>query len=298
MNKFILDLVHDLRMRKLWPVAVVLVAALVAVPLLLKKSPHTEPAITPASPTTAADAKPVVALAPNTTVGSNLRVFDNKDPFKPNLPKAKATSTAGTGATGSSGATSGSGGSTGSTGSGGGSTDNSGGGGGDTNSGGTATPKTTLYTYTVNLKFGKRDATRTHHNVQKLDLLPSSTNPLIVFMGVNTDADTAIFLIDTSLKASGEGDCKPSPDVCSFLYLKLDSKSDTEDLLAENADGTGTEYTLQLLDIKKVKVADLASASSKPTKQEAADARRLRNKPGTPFHFLFKLPQPADGVDG
>jgi hypothetical protein len=294
MNKFILDLVHDLRMRKLWPVAVVLVAALVAVPLLLKKSPHTQPAPTTATPTTAADAKPVVALAPTTTVGSNLRVFDNKNPFKPNLPKAKAASTAGTGATGSSGATSGSGGSSGS--GSGGSTDNSGSGGG-TNSGGT-TPKTTAYTYTVDLKFGKRDATRTHHNVQKLDLLPSSSNPLIVFMGVNTDADTAIFLIDTSLKASGEGDCKPSPDVCSFLYLKLDSQSDTEDLLAENADGTGTEYTLQLLDINKVKVADLASASAKPTKQEAADARRLRNKPGTPFHFLFKLPQPADGTDG
>ena len=84
----------------------------------------------------------------------------------------------------------------------------------------------------MNVKFGKRDATRTHHDVQKLDVLPNARTPLLVFMGVTSDGDTAVFLVDTSLKASGEGDCKPSPDVCSFLYLKLDPQSDTEDLLA------------------------------------------------------------------
>ena len=103
----------------------------------------------------------------------------------------------------------------------------------------------------MDVKFGKRDATRTHHNVQKLDVLPNAINPLVVFMGVTSDGKTAVFLVDTSLKASGEGDCKPSPDVCSFLYLKVDPQSDTEDLLAENPDGTGTEYTLKLLAINK-----------------------------------------------
>ena len=44
-------------------------------------------------------------------------------------------------------------------------------------------------------------------------------------MGVTTDGDTAVFLIDTSLKASGEGTCKPSPDVCSFLYMKVDKQT-------------------------------------------------------------------------
>ena len=85
-----------------------------------------------------------------------------------------------------------------------------------------------------------------------------------------------MFLIDTSLKASGEGTCKPSPDVCSFLYLKLDKQSDTEDLLAENPDGTGIEYTLKLLDIKKVPVSELANASKSA---EVEQARRDRGPP-------------------
>ena len=34
-------------------------------------------------------------------------------------------------------------------------------------------------------------------------------------------------------------------------------------------------------------------ASAKQAKQQAADARRLRNKPGSPFHFFFKPSQLA-----
>ncbi len=44
------------------------------------------------------------------------------------------------------------------------------------------------FAYTIDLKFGKRDATKTHHNVEKLDAAADATNPLIVFMGVNTEA--------------------------------------------------------------------------------------------------------------
>jgi hypothetical protein len=297
MNKFLLDLWHDLRRKHLLPVAMLLVAALVAVPIVMKKhSSGVEPSAGVSSPSTSASSsdKPVVVAATDTSTASRLNAFASKNPFKPHLPKVKSASTS-TGTTGGSGSSSGSGSSGG-----GGSSDttNTGGtSGGDTNTNTNKGP----YAYVVDVKFGKRDEEKTHHNVQKLDVLPNSTNPLLVFMGVNTAGDTAVFLTDTSLKASGEGDCKPSADVCSFLYLKLDKSSDTEDLLAQNSDGTGVEYTLKLLDIKKVPVSELTKASkaTKAAKKRAAEeAKRLRHTPGTPFHLLFTLPQLPDEVSG
>jgi len=295
MNKFLLDLWHDLRRKHLLPVALLLVGALIAVPVFMKKSSHPAqpaPATGSAASSSTADTKPLVVAASDSSA-SKLQAFSSKDPFKPHLPATKAASA---GTTGASGATGGSG-------SGGGGGDTSGGGGaggtGGGSNGGTTTPKGP-FAYVVSVKFGERDHTKTYHQVEKLDVLPNANHPLLVFMGVNTAGDTAVFLTDTSLKASGEGDCKPSADVCSFLYLKLDKNSDTEDLLAQNADGTGIEYTLKLLDIKKVPVSELeaASASAKDSKRAAAEAKRLRNKPGTPFHLLFKLPLLPDEVDG
>ena len=295
MNKFLLDLWHDLRRKHLLPVALLLVGALIAVPVFMKKSSHPAqpaPATGSAASSSTADTKPLVVAASDSSA-SKLQAFSSKDPFKPHLPATKAASA---GTTGASGAT----GDTGSGGGGGGDTSGGGGGGsgGGTN-GGTTTPKGP-FAYVVSVKFGERDHTKTYHQVEKLDVLPNANHPLLVFMGVNTAGDTAVFLTDTSLKASGEGDCKPSADVCSFLYLKLDKNSDTEDLLAQNADGTGIEYTLKLLDIKKVPVSELeaASASAKDSKRAAVEAKRLRNKPGTPFHLLFKLPLLPDEVDG
>jgi len=295
MNKFLLDLWHDLRRRHLLPVAMLLVAALIAVPVFMKKSSTPAP-VTGASqaPVSSADTKPLVVAASDSGSASNLRAFAAKNPFKPHLPPVKAASSPSPGPSSSTSSNSGS--------SGGGGT----GGGGNGGSTGGSTPAPAPapkgpYAYVVSVKFGERDHTKTYHQVQKLDVLPNSNNPLLVFMGVNTAGDTAVFLTDTSLKASGEGDCKPTADVCSFLYLKLDRGSDTEDLLAQNPDGTGIEYTLKLLDIKKVLVSQLETATKSDAaskRRAAAEAKRLRNKPGTPFHLLFTLPQLPDEVDG
>ena len=55
MKIFMLDLWHDLREKRLWPVALVLLAGLLAVPVLLAKDPE-EPA-----PAPAVDAAPIKA---------------------------------------------------------------------------------------------------------------------------------------------------------------------------------------------------------------------------------------------
>src|SRR5688500_4500763 len=52
MKNLLLDLWHDLRAKRLWPVALVLLAGLVAVPVVLLKKAE-EPAAAPAAATTA-----------------------------------------------------------------------------------------------------------------------------------------------------------------------------------------------------------------------------------------------------
>jgi hypothetical protein len=309
MNKFLIELWHDLRAKRLWPVAALLVIALVAVPVTLKKksSPST-PAPTPSAVATGAadNANKAVVVADATTPTSTLGVFNKKDPFKPDHavlaaahPKAPAPSSSSQSQSQSSGS-----GSTPTTG--GGNSTPSTGGGGSGNSGGT-TPVTPTkpqapkgpFAYTVDVKFGKRGETRVHHNVQKLDVLPNQNNPLLVFLGVNTAGDEAVFLTDTSLKAAGEGKCKPDGNTCSFLYLKLDKDSNTEDLSEVAADGSGTEYTLTLLAIHKVPVSELAKGAKKAAAAARAEARRAhieKHKAPTAFHVPMSAQLTPDTV--
>src|SRR5262245_41700933 len=90
MKIFLLDLWQDLREKRLWPVAVGLVLALVAVPVLLAKpfeSPAPPPPVKPAPK--AEGPKELEALAQVKLAegaeghGSALGVFDPTNPFKP-----------------------------------------------------------------------------------------------------------------------------------------------------------------------------------------------------------------------
>lgn len=309
MNKFILELWHDLCAKRLWPVAALLVIALVAVPVMLKKSSSTSPSTPPAASTASpsdSSSKAVVVADTDTPSASTLGVFNKKDPFKPDHavlaaahPRQTSTSN------GSSQQSSGGGGS---------STPPSSGGVGNTTGGGSIGGGTTPiapqqptkpaepkgpFAYTVDVKFGKRGLLRTHHNVQKLDVLPDQNNPLLVFLGVNSTGDEAVFLTDTSLKAAGEGTCKPDGDTCSFLYLKLGKDSDTEDLSEVAADGSGTEYTLKLLAIHKVPVSQLAKDAKKAAKAARAEARRAhigKGKAPTPFKVPLSAQLTPDTV--
>jgi hypothetical protein len=293
------------------------VVALVAVPVMLKKSssstsssPSTPPAASSASTGNDESSKAVVVADTNTAPNSTLGVFNKKDPFKPDravlsAAHPKQPSPSSTSASQPSSGGSGGGGSTPS--SGGGNSTPSGGSGGGNGGGAPVTPVQPVkppapkgpFAYTVDVKFGKRGALRTHHNLQKLDVLPNQNNPLLVFLGVNSAGDEAVFLTDTSLKAAGEGKCKPDGDTCSFLYLKLDKSSDTEDLSQIAADGTGTEYTLKLLAIHKVPVSQLAKNAKKAAAAARAEARRAhigKGKAPTPFRVPLSAQLTPDTV--
>src|SRR3954452_22918050 len=84
MTSLFLDLIQDLREKRLWPVAVALLVATAAVPLVLLKSSEgpsdSAPAIASGS---VAEGLPVVNVAKASAAPSSLNEFSEKNPFKP-----------------------------------------------------------------------------------------------------------------------------------------------------------------------------------------------------------------------
>lgn len=277
MKIFLLDLWHDLREKRLAPVAAVLFLGLVAVPVLLAK-PAEDPG--PAPVVAAPKKADREALAALTTVklgedatgkGSTLGVFDPDNPFRP--PKGamkKQTTGAGSAGPGDTGSTPG-----GSTSPGGDITTDGGslGGGGTTSpgvggvptpgGGGGGTTTTTAYKYVVDLTFQANGRTRRIKGMEKLDMLPSDSSPLLIFMGVTAKGADAVFLVDSTLEAAGEGRCKPSESECAFAYIGAGS----EYVFTEE---DGDTYTIRIDEIRKVKVGASASSSAKGAKARAS----------------------------
>ena len=275
MRVFLLDLWLDLREKRLAPVAIALLAAIIIVPIVLAKG--TSPAPTPpqTGTTAAAPAAPVVQSQTQAgPVESKLQTFSPRDPFEPTARLASAGT--GTTTSGGTGATGGTGGSTGTTttttGTGNGTT-----GGGVTGNGPSTTPgnngngntgnttgqtKTTLFTYTVDARFGPGGNVKLYKGVKRLDLLPDSKNPKLDFLGVTTTGKTAVFLVSSDIGVdTAGGKCQPSPDNCTFLYLRPTDGHD-EALLT---DTDGTVYHLRLINIHRVTVSSANGTSNSGT---------------------------------
>ncbi len=219
---------NDLRARRLVPVAVLLVAGLVAAPVVLSKGSDEPAAETvapatgnaeanrPAGPDELAKVKLDEGLEPGS--GSSLSAFDADDPFlPPEKVLAKAREAGDDGAT-SDGAQTG----TNAPDTGGTSTDTGGGtttGGGDTSGGdttggdntGDGNQKATQYQYVLDVTFWANGRRRKIEGLRKLDILPNEASPLLIFMGVTERAGNGVFLVDSTLETTGEGKLQAEP---------------------------------------------------------------------------------------
>ncbi|HEX6654399.1 MAG TPA: hypothetical protein VF072_16755 [Thermoleophilaceae bacterium] len=277
MQVFLLDVWHDLREKRLAPVAVVLLLGLLAVPVLLAK-PAEDPG--PAPVVAAPKKTENEALAALTKVklgdeqvgrGSTLGVFDPDNPFHPPKGAMKKDDLSATGAgpgdqgptgsggTGAPGASGGLGGGVSLPGTTGGTTGGTGGGDGTT-----TTTTTTVYKYVVDLTFTANGHTRHVKGMEKLDMLPNESSPLLIFMGVTPKGGDAVFLVDSTLEAAGEGRCKPSESECAFAYIGAGSRY-------MFSDSDGNTYEIRIDEIRKVKVG-ASGASAKGAKGATARA--------------------------
>jgi hypothetical protein len=283
---FLLDLWHDLREKRLWPVAVGLLAAAIAIPVLMLK-PAGDPAPAPAiaADTGSGETLPAVDVDTSPTSGSKLETFSKRNPFKPlNDLKKEPTTESGSGSGSDSGSGSGSGTGSDSGSSPFGGSDSTGGSssGGDSTGGGT-TPTDTRpvrepmqwFHYTVNVKFGTPTRQKTLKSLDPLAGLPDDSNPAVTFMGVTDDGTSAVFLInDDSLVADGEGTCRD--ENCTVVELGIDGAADEESFTS--TDGT-VQYDLQLLNIKREKMDPPAdNGKSAASDEDSADTSPTEGK--------------------
>jgi hypothetical protein len=280
MKIFLLDLWHDLREKRLWPVAVVLLLGLVAVPVLLAK-PAGEPAPAPVVAAPSVKEKEREALAALAKVklgeeevgkGSTLGVFDPDNPFAPPKGTIKKEDAPGTpdfdggpvdtvGGPGAGGDVTG-----------GGVPDGGVGAPTTPDTGGDGETKTTVFKYVVDVTFTANGSTRRIKGLEKLDMLPNSSSPLLIFMGVTAKGSDAVFLVDSTLEAAGEGRCKPSPDECAFAYIGAGA----EYVFTEE---DGDTYTVKIDEIRKVKVGASGSSKAKGATARASVGRQRRFVP-------------------
>jgi hypothetical protein len=256
--------------RRLWPLAALLVAALVAVPMLLSK----DPAPVASAPTAVASAQgetqPIVSISdPAQTENVRKVLGSRKNPFRPAIAakEAKTVSDATVAQAAPSGDAKSGGPSTG------GAAPATGG--GDVTGPPSpvvaptpTTPEKTYELYSLKVRFGDSSAdvlpTRT---VKRLKALPSSEDAALIYLGLLKDRKTAVFLVDGAAKVQGDGRCLPSNADCQTLQMK---RGDTAFIDMPGADG-GSDRQFQL-DLVKIRTSETTDAKA-AARSYAAEAR-------------------------
>ena len=299
MHTFLLDLWHDLRAKRLWPIAALMLVAIVAVPFVLvaEEQPAPPPVTPPTQAQTASDKLPTIQLDEISAKSpSNLSQFSQRNPFKPlrDLPKTPA-SPKGEGETvdlgdspKSDGRGSGKDDVSAAGKSGGSSGGASSGGSGGSSGGGSTGPRTIYYDYRTDIKFGQSGSKlKTMKQVAAFTLLGDEKEPAAMFMGVTDDHEWAVFTVDTArYEAQGEHECKPTPERCEFIYLKVED--DANDTTLTTLDGEKS-YDLELTAIKRI-ILDRSKVEDVPTEDQSDSAEaKQRNTVDSEPRSLFDI---------
>jgi hypothetical protein len=262
---------RQLVQRRLWPVAILLIAAVAAVPLALAEEP--EPAA-PVADTTATDdasgesalaVEPIVAQATTVDRAKRRKVLGSrKNPF--GVPKTQQpgsapapnsdgsiVASAPTGQSESSGGTN--------TPSGGGSAPSGGGSAPTPATPVTPEPEPRKYTYQeLTVRFGSAEDSPERKSLERLQPLPSAEEPVLIYLGVLKDGKTAVFLVDHGVSAIGDGDCRPSPEECETVRLR---EGETEFFdVTDEAGQVTAQYQLDLVKIHNGTTASAARATA------------------------------------
>jgi hypothetical protein len=236
------NLITDLREKRLWPLAVVLILALIAVPVLI--SSNSSAPVIPAAPVVGAStpvpALPAVSVTPTP---SNARLTGPaRDPFVQQVKATSSTSKAGSSSAAAvastspgssaavSNATKASSGSTNSSsGATKGSTET------HTTTTTTPTPKhptpkpptlnaaglTPTQAFRIALSLtNPTGGSYTLDKVERLSVLPSRQRPLLIDLGVLKGGHRVLFAVEPGVVVKGPGACTPSPLDCQILSLK------------------------------------------------------------------------------
>ncbi len=327
---FINDLISEMREKRLWPVALALVVALVAVPVLLSKSakPQTVAQLPQAAPATAPNATALPAVSVEPTPSHDKLTGTARDPFiQQKLAKTSSSTTAagsssnplaggsvgGSGAGGSGSPTTGA--SSPSTT--GGSGSPSGGGSpstppGQTGTGNPSPPPPTnpkpfprhppkpapgglKDTEAYKVTFAITNATGgldTTDSLKRLSVLPSDKEPLLVELGVLKGGHSVLFVVQPGTVVSGPGTCTPGPINCEILKLNA---GDVESVASSTSSGSDLVGLFAVTAIGTTKY-DTAAGATKARRSESAAGRKLLNASTYDALSLFRFNPNLDAV--
>ncbi len=263
MTRLLRNVADDLVHKKLWPLAVLLLAGIIAVPVLLGGG--SAPVAPPAGEVVAGTAGDEPALLTLDQGGRAERlgaVRRSADPFrrvaKPRDADADGGGNANTVADAAAFVRKAFGGIVGGGGSGGGASAAAAPG-GSAGGGAAPTPSPTPAPApvtpprkvaddadegsSIDLRFGRSGRLRELRDVPPLTPLPSADDPFFVFVGVLDDGKTARFLVSSDAVATGDGSCKPSKTACERIELVA---GDTEFFDFTGPDGEVVQFQLDL----------------------------------------------------
>src|SRR5579884_1659524 len=294
---------QDLRSKKLWPVALALLVAIVAVPVVLSTSSSAPPPVSATPPVAGLPTSGLPAVSQSSGSGGAGLNASARDPFAPQ-PGTGGTSTtaAGSGVPASS--------SPGTPGSpaGGTSTPQSSTGGG---SGTTTTPSgpplpppptgkpkptipslTSTQSYAVSLAMTTASGgVNTLDPLQRLSLLPSENQPLLVELGVLRGGSRVLFAVQHGTFVSGPGTCVPGPIDCQILSLGQDQ---TETVGIQGGSGPLREAMFAVTGIKAVEHGS-ASAAMEARQAASSAGKRVLNHSSLSALSLFRY-EPSLGA--
>jgi hypothetical protein len=246
---FFKDMLREFRERRLWPIAVVLLLGIVAVPVLLSKSAPR--AVVPAPP-----ASTPVAAVPSLAVSTSAPQSNLKGTARDPFAQQHHTVPASTGATKSTSSSSSS--STSTAGSTGASSGGSTGGSSSASSSQPAPPVSTPTaptsitpatkakpapaglrpdeSYEVALSITNASGgLNSLDPLERLSVLPSPQQPLLTELGVLKGGKQVLFVLQPGTVVGGPGTCTPGPIDCQILSLAPDQ---TESISVATASGT------------------------------------------------------------
>jgi hypothetical protein len=242
---FARNILRDLVDRKLWPIALLMVIAIVAIPVLLgggSKTAADEESL-PVAPATAANASSAVELLGPPSVrkraGKVVDPFRRRKAAEPNstttTTPAEDTSSAGTTAPGT---------------------------------GGAAAPQKSApspFVYRTTVRFGASDSAKARR-ISRLTPLGSLLDPAALFLGIEADGKHALFLLGADTKSVGEASCREK--TCRVISLSV---GETQILDVTPKDAAPAQFELKVTKIKHQKLA---------TATKAAGARAYRHPDG------------------
>jgi hypothetical protein len=137
--------------------------------------------------------------------------------------------------------------------------------------------------FRVNLRFGSGPGEmHTAKDVARLTPLPSTDDPVFVFLGVMPDAKTVVLLLPAGASGEGEAKCRPKAGDCRLLEVRTD---ESEVVDVPTADGGERQFVVRVTGVKR---------SDAKTDAQAAEAHQRASKAG---QDLLREAAEAEGAD-